>query len=294
MLTIAAITQPDINSSMAHPKAQCGFTLVEVSIVLVIIGLIVGGITIGTTLIRQSQISSAITDVQRYVQATQNFQAKYGTLPGDFGGTTTTTGGAAALWGAGSTCPSTYAHPLTPPATCNGDGNGQIGISGASTAAPQEIFYFWEHLYNGQFIQGTYTGTPGSGGTKDVSLGSNTPASRVRGAGFEPLWIGIPSTTPYFSSGVPFFASTTSANLGHVFLLGGYVSNALLTGNILKSAEAFSIDSKFDDGNPGTGNIQSWANSNAMGYSTSCATSSTAYNTSLSDLECSMIFVTGF
>lgn len=265
-------------------KDNHGFTLMEMSVVLVIIGLIIGGITIGQSLIRQSQINSVLTDVQRYVQATQNFQAKYGALPGDFSGTSVTAGGAAALWGAGTTCPPTSVLPLTPPATCNGDGNGQIGISGATTVAPEEYFYYWEHLINGQFIQGSFSGTPGSAGSADHVFGTNSPGSRVKGAGFGISWVGtINNGTSYYYPN----------NFGHVLFFGGYKSNSLPAGNILKPLEALSIDSKFDDGYPGTGNIQTWQQTGSYQCTTS-ATQPSSYNNALSDYECSLLFITGF
>src|ERR1700722_13434195 len=60
-----------------------GFTLVEMSIVLVIIALLTGGIFVGSSLIRTSQLRSVVSDIQKLVSATNEFQVKYGCIPGD-------------------------------------------------------------------------------------------------------------------------------------------------------------------------------------------------------------------
>lgn len=65
------------------PKRKQGFTLVEISIVLVIIGLIVGGILTGRDLIRASQLRGLISEVEQFQTAANTFRIKYNQLPGD-------------------------------------------------------------------------------------------------------------------------------------------------------------------------------------------------------------------
>ena len=60
-----------------------GFTLVELSIVIIIIGFLIAGISAGTSLIRQAGLSSVITDLTNYKMAVNMFKDKYGGLPGD-------------------------------------------------------------------------------------------------------------------------------------------------------------------------------------------------------------------
>ena len=64
-----------------HPRS--GFTLVELSIVLVIIGLIAGGVLVGRDLIEAAAIRQQITQVERFKTAVQTFRTKYNGLPGD-------------------------------------------------------------------------------------------------------------------------------------------------------------------------------------------------------------------
>lgn len=60
-----------------------GFTLIELSIVLVIIGLIVGGILAGRELIAQAQVRKDIALIQSIITAVHTFKLKYNQLPGD-------------------------------------------------------------------------------------------------------------------------------------------------------------------------------------------------------------------
>ena len=60
-----------------------GFTLIEMSIVLVIIGLIVGGILVGQNLIRAAEVRATVSQVEKYQAAVATFREKFGALPGD-------------------------------------------------------------------------------------------------------------------------------------------------------------------------------------------------------------------
>lgn len=96
-----------------------GFTLVEMAIVLVIIGLVLTGILNSQSVIRNARIKDTIKSVQDMSAATQQFRDRYGAWPGD-------------LSTAVVSIPS-----LT--ATCNGNGNGQIDTAAESTCASEEL-----------------------------------------------------------------------------------------------------------------------------------------------------------
>ena len=72
---------------------QKGFTLVEIAIVLVIIGLLLGGILKGQEMITQAKIKNIISDFSGISAAFHGYQDRYRALPGD-------DAGAAARWAA--------------------------------------------------------------------------------------------------------------------------------------------------------------------------------------------------
>ena len=64
-------------------KHQAGFTLVEIAIVLVIIGLLLGGVLKGQELITQARIKNVANDLNGITAAVYAYQDRYKALPGD-------------------------------------------------------------------------------------------------------------------------------------------------------------------------------------------------------------------
>src|SRR4051794_31617755 len=130
---------------------QRGFSLLELSIVLVIIGLITGGIMAGRQMVRAAELRSVMSDLSKYQTTVNTFREKYQGLPGDMKN-------AESYWGTASGgCPDGAG---TGTQTCNGNGNNQVeGIT--SVADPYETFRFWQHLANAGLVEGQYTGVTG-------------------------------------------------------------------------------------------------------------------------------------
>ena len=140
-----------------------GFSIVELSIVLVIIGLLIGAVLAGKELIRQSKIQSVIKEANLYKTAIATFYLKYDALPGDMPNAVSYWGKRAGTWvdGVDNDC-ATLPHGTEPyrTETCNGNGDGRIGE--ADTTNYHEWFRIWQHLKNAELITGEYTGVPGA------------------------------------------------------------------------------------------------------------------------------------
>ncbi|MBL8439014.1 MAG: prepilin-type N-terminal cleavage/methylation domain-containing protein [Zoogloeaceae bacterium] len=115
-------------------KQQSGFTLVEIAVVLVIIGLLLGGVLKGQELITQAKIKNVANDFNGLASAVYSYQDRYRALPGDDSRAKT-------RW--------------TQAAVANGDGNGQIGGNYNSSTDTDESRQFWLHLRNAGFIGGS-------------------------------------------------------------------------------------------------------------------------------------------
>ena len=135
-------------------KHNHAFTLVELSIVLVILGLLTGGILTGQSLIRAAELRSIITERDRYAAAIQTFRDKYRGLPGDITNAT-------AFWGDGPDAPLACDVPAGAAAhydICNGNGNGQVGYLSTTSWTATEMIQLWSHLAAAGLIEGSYSG----------------------------------------------------------------------------------------------------------------------------------------
>lgn len=204
-----------------------GFSLVELSIVLVILGLLTGGILAGQNLIKAAELRSIGTQMEKVNTAMYTFRDKYFAMPGDMPN-------AFDFWGVTAACTDTVANNGNPNG-CNGDGDGNIEEEvggGEDLRAPQ-------HLALAGLIEGSYTGIPApSGNLRQLEL--NTIPSRVSTVG---LWIN------YQQSGL----GTRSGNvLTFAKEAGNYPLN-----HAFSPADQWNIDTKYDDGKPLEGRVTS-------------------------------------
>ena len=117
-------------------RQQSGFTLVEIAIVLVIIGLLLGGVLKGQELITQAKIKNITNDFNGMSAAIYAYQDRYKSYPGD-------DVGANGRW----------------PVSTNGDGNARVGAALNKTVfdcstSNAENCQFWQHLRLAGFIAG--------------------------------------------------------------------------------------------------------------------------------------------
>ena len=142
----------DCNTQEQDLRGQRGFTLIEISIVLIIIGFIIAGVAAGQSLIHQARLRSVVSDFNSYNVAIRSFRSSYGQLPGDFN----------------------QATHLFGDVTRNGNGDGWINWN----TSPAESALVWQHLALGGFIKGNYSGEQGS------ELGYDRPSTAIPNATF--------------------------------------------------------------------------------------------------------------
>jgi len=216
---------PIESKAMSKTGNLSGFTLLEVSIVLIIIGLITGGVVAGRFLIRSAELRSILTERDKYETAVNTFQIKYSQLPGDMPN-------AYSFWGSGCGTDSTTADT-----GCNGNGDGRISLDGENLKA-------WEHLSLSGLIAGKFNGVSGAGGTGALTL-DNIPKSA------------FPQT--YWSLGDDVCdGSIPNNNFNAILAIGGSrdgESSCLTSIPSLSPQEALALDQKTDDGRANSGKM---------------------------------------
>ena len=271
--------------SPRNPKA--GFTLIELSIVLVIIGLIVGGVLVGRNLIAASELSAAISQIQKYNSSTNAFRDKYGALPGDIKDPDATKFGFIARGTSGP---------------ARGDGNGIIsGINGATFVCPicqtGETSVFWVDLSTARLIDGNFSTATFANASTAISATTTPNLNNY----FPTSKLGQSNYVVVTSGGLSGFINTIGDAQNYFSITGisqltavgsSYQVNAVMG---ITVAQANAMDTKMDDGRPQLGNVLAigpWLNSNCnagqgyctMGYSTyqTAGSSSTCYDNSTS------------
>ena len=217
-----------------------GFTLIELSIVLVIIGLIVGGVLVGQNLIAAAAVRATISQIEKYNTAVRTFQGKYGALPGDLNSATATQ--------FGFTARGLYAG--------EGDGNGVIeGISanaassnwGASLGGG-EVAMFWVDLtsangLNVNLVDGSFSAALPIGlagpvtPTSAPDLDAFFPSAKLGGGNY--IYV-------YSKNGINYYG------LSALTMVSGGTNTSSAT---IPVNAAYSIDQKIDDGLPESGNV---------------------------------------
>ncbi len=246
-----------INCS-SRPRNKCGvtggFTLIELSIVLVIIGLLVGGVLVGKDLIKSAEIRAQIKQIDEFKTATNAFKTKYGYLPGDMPPSETAQLGFFTFTGpyAGKIC---NVNAFVALAFGNNDGS----------ISPNESIVFFQHLSQAKLVAGEYGGSPTAANYLATSTtacpgscqGGNPVNACTQTNGCYKLLYPQIKLAPYlldarlmvqasiYYPGIstPYFANTSLPNF---FQIHG-------TAN-----QEYSIDNKIDDGLPLTGTVREY------------------------------------
>jgi prepilin-type N-terminal cleavage/methylation domain-containing protein len=225
-----------------------GFTLIELSIVLVIIGLIVGGVLVGQDLIRAAAVRAQVSQIEKYNTASNTFREKYNCLPGD--------------------CSDAGNFGFTPrgPARAEGDGNGQIEGDWDGNGIPRmviiagEAAMFWTDLSKAGLIEDSFTtatcctfpSLSYSGASITLSstpsLYQYIPEAKVGQGNFIHVYSPILCCN-WTNGGINYFGLL---NIANVDSNGDLSTTPTLS---LSVAQASAIDMKMDDGLPQSGNV---------------------------------------
>jgi prepilin-type N-terminal cleavage/methylation domain-containing protein len=256
-----------------------GFTLVELSIVLIIIGLVAGGVLVGKELIHAAQLRSIITDAQRIELGIVTFQEKYNAYPGDMPN-------AEDIWGSDEDCPYTDPNTILKTETCNGNGDGLIRNMTTGTEY-YEIFRAPQQLSNAGFITGRYSGVTGDWTSVFKTLaGINIPRLKSFNAGLFVL-----HNDPVASGDHMYFGG-----LRIMVHIGGDTSSWNYS-PFLTPEEALYVDTKADNGKPGSGIWQTYkpASYPDPDPPPHCATTddedTAVYDLSHQQVKCALVYV---
>ena len=252
-----------------HYSKQKGFTLVEIAIVMVIIGLLLGAVLKGQNLINSARVRS-MADQNSSVQAAYyGFIDRYRAVPGDM-----PPNAACAAIGANN-----LAGCSGGTGTVGGDGNGNLSLSGGSTPEDfGEASALWAHLSAANFIVGSYEG----GASGDATYVAKVVAPVNAFGGRVILW----RTNQYLP--------TTSATTRLGFVVGRSAPASVLA----------ELDGKVDYGHPesgvlratttGTGTIANGQDSNCITTGTGgegTTASPNAWNVTGDSQDCNAIYL---
>ena len=211
-------------------ERRAGFTLVELSIVLVIIGFLIGGILVAQSMISSAKIQAAVSQIQQFDIGVQNFRSQFSALPGD-----------APAFG--------------------GNGDGVISFDPFNNGH-QAIFFgceignFWGSFLPDEFP--TYACQLAAAPPTSSGIGTNVPASKLGKRGS--FFVGI---TMSDVNGVADYAdprnvyvildSTQAQTIGNNAAYNFHVKNA--SNSAVKPIDLLSLDTKLDDGLANLGNV---------------------------------------
>ena len=239
-----------MNTTTNTRSGEKGFTLVELAIVMIIIGLLIGGILKGQELIANAKIASAVSKFKAVDAAINTFRDSYAGMPGDI------------------LAPASRITSCANRCNTAGNGNGQIGGNpDAANGAGSENLVAFAQLAAADLVGGIQdTAT-----TVVVAGGTTNPQAEIPGQ----IFVGYAAGLAGLNLETTVDTSTRTGHYLAVYNGSGGVAQALAVAALttLTPNQAFRVDTKMDDGAPNTGSVL------AMGTAGATACASTTANT---------------
>jgi len=271
---------------------KSAFSLIELSIVLIIIGLLVAGITGGASLIRTAELRGVMTEARDFKVAVNSFFVQYDALPGDYNGTI-----------------GTNSQP--------GDGDGFIewanDTNNGNTHNTLEGLNAINHLQNAgiiddvvtQIVVGELESVAGENAPVTALVANNIPVGKLGSSGW--IFGSVDFTTGESATGLGDGTALAAGDASYAIFTSSatfnVVTNTSLTASykpapaaIITPNDALSIDVKLDDGIADTGTVRGnfdglkGADDTDGCYDDSDAVDAKAYNSSVTDEECALAF----
>ncbi len=242
-------------------KKKSAFSLIELSIVLIVIGLLIAGITGGASLIKSSELRSVMGEARGYAVAVNAFYSQFNMLPGDYDQVIGT--------------------------SVAGDKDGTIEYYGNGTN-PSESASAWQALKAIGAVDAITAGAPVVATTAPV-FGTTAPSSKIKSSGWA-------FDYRNFTEG-----NNTAANQNVVVLTGAIGTavtanaNTLVGGDNVTSAaitgsDALSIDSKIDDGSANLGKVRGLNPGTDTDCYTASSTASASYTATGTGKVCALSY----
>jgi prepilin-type N-terminal cleavage/methylation domain-containing protein len=227
---------------------KSAFSLIELSIVLIIIGLLIAGVTGGASLIKSSELRAAISEARGWSTAVNGFYNQFNAYPGDYNVVIGSTTGAAGNANSQINAFTTAANPSgTASATA-----GCVTTGTPTSGCAYEDNVAWVQLRNAGVIDTNIVSAPTVNATWSVAnsatFGVTNPSSKIKSSG----WVFDYSTaTGYLQNVVILTGAVTAPGATNSYVNGTPTSSGAIT-----PPDALSIDTKVDDGVANTGRVR--------------------------------------
>jgi prepilin-type N-terminal cleavage/methylation domain-containing protein len=278
---------------------KSAFSLIELSIVLIIIGLLIAGVTGGASLIKSSELRAAISEARGWSTAVNGFYNQFNAFPGDYN---VAIGSATGAAGNSNSQINAFTAANNPSGTASTTaGCVTTGVPAAGCSYEDNVA--WVQLKNAGVVDTNIVSAPTLAATwlaaTNASYGVTNPQSKIKSSG----WLfdygsanGSTAGTNQLGQNVVILSGAPS---GAPDATNSYVNGTAKASGAITPADALSIDTKVDDGKYSTGRIQginpnatfgAVTGDNTCGVSATVGTAPTAYNTSKTTKNCAISY----